>query len=153
MASSELPAPEPHRSHPFLETREAFDDFVERWEAGRLPKREWTHAAHVAAGACYVVRYGDRAAEELRRGIKRHNAAVGTLDTETSGYHETLTRFWAGVVSRFIQGTTDPWIAATRAVEGLGETRDLHRLYYSFDVVRDTRARAAWVPPDLDGPY
>jgi len=140
-------------THPFLETREAFDAFVAAWESGRLPKAAWTHGAHVAIGACYVVRYGERAVDELRAGIKRHNAAVGTLDTETSGYHETLTRLWSGVVSRFVAGVSDPWLAARHAVEKFGEERDLYRLYYSFDVVKDKTARAAWVPPDLDGPY
>jgi hypothetical protein len=137
----------------FLDTRDSFDAFVAAWEAGELPKTAWTHAAHVAMGACYVVRYGAAAVDGLRRGIKRHNAAVGTLDTATSGYHETLTCFWTGVVSRLVKGYSDPWLAARHAVERVGHRRDLHVLYYSFDVVRDPAARAAWVPPDLVGPY
>jgi len=137
----------------FLDTRESFDAFVKSWEGGELPKAAWTHEAHVAMGACYVVRYGSSAVDELRRGIKRHNAAVGTLDTATSGYHETLTCFWTGVVSRLVKACSDPWLAARRAVEKVGRERDLHRLYYSADVVRDAKARASYVPPDLEGPY
>jgi len=137
----------------FLDTRDSFAAFVQAWEAGELPKAAWTHAAHVAMGACYVVRYGSSAVDELRRGIKRHNAAVGTQDTATSGYHETLTCFWTAVVSRLVKDYSDPWIAARHAVEKVGRERDLHRLYYSFDVVRDERARASYVPPDLEGPY
>lgn len=137
----------------FLDTRESFDAFVKDWEAGQLPKAAWTHEAHVAMGACYVVRYGPSAVDELRRGIKRHNAAVGTLDTATSGYHETLTCFWTGVVSRLVEGIADPWLAARHAVSKVGQARDLHRHYYSFDVVRDERARASFVPADLEGPY
>jgi len=140
-------------THPFLETRESFAAFVEAWESGRLPKAEWTHAAHVAMGSVYVVRYGTSATEEMRRGIKRHNAAVGTLDTETSGYHETLTCFWTSVLSRWVEGYSDPWLAACHAVGRFGEERSLHTHYYSFDVVKDRAARAAWVPPDLAGPY
>ena len=104
-------------------------------------------------GAGYVVRYGEKAVDEMRRGIKRHNAAVGTLDTQDSGYHETLTRFWIRVLSLLGAGYSDPWLAARHAVEKFGEDRDLHRLYYSFDVVKDTAARTAWVPPDLEGSY
>ena len=137
----------------FLDSRESFHAFVRDWEAGELPKAAWTHAAHVAMGACYVVRHGSLAVDELRRGIKRHNAAVGTLDTATSGYHETLTCFWTAVVSRLVKGCSDPWLAARQAVEAVGEARDLHRLYYSFDVVRDPRARASFVPPDRPVPY
>jgi hypothetical protein len=29
-----------------------------------------------------------------------------------------------------------------------GEDRDRHRLFYSFDVVKDRRARCEWVAPD-----
>ena len=137
----------------FLEARDSFDAFVKAWEAGELPKAAWTHAAHVAMGACYAVRYGETAVDELRRGIKRHNAAVGTLDTATSGYHETLTCFWTGVVSRLVEGYSDPWLAARHAVARVGQDRDLHRLYYSFDLVRDASARASFVPPDLQGPH
>jgi len=137
----------------FLDTRESFDAFVRAWEAGQLPKASWTHEAHVAMGACYVVRYDASAVDELRRGIKRHNAAVGTVDTPTSGYHETLTCFWTSVVSRLVRGYSDPWLAARSAVEKVGQERDLHRLYFSFDVVKDATARAFFVPADLDGPY
>lgn len=88
----------------------------------------------------------------MRRGIKRHNAAVGTADTPDSGYHETLTRFWIRILSLRLGGYSDPWLAARHAVESFGEDRNLHRLYYSFEVVKDRAARAAWVPPDLMGP-
>ena len=140
-------------THAFLETRESFAAFMQAWESGRLPKAQWTHAAHVAMGSAYVVRHGPAAVDEMRRGIKRHNAAVGTLDTETSGYHETLTRFWTIVLSRWVAGYSDPWLAACHAVGKFGEERGLHGLYYSFDVVKDRAARAGWVPPDLEGPY
>ncbi len=136
----------------FLRSDVAFREFLAVWEGGRLPRSDWTHAAHVAVGAAYVVRFGPGALDELRQGIKRHNAAVGTVDSSTSGYHETLTRFWAGLVSRVVEGLATEWPAACRAVERFGEERDLHRLYYSFDVVRDPTARVSWVSPDLSGP-
>ena len=150
---SRVPSLDPPDSRTaFLDSRESFDAFVKAWEAGQLPRAAWTHEAHLAVGACYVVRHGSSAVDELRRGIKRHNAAVGTPDTATSGYHETLTCFWTGVVSRLVKGISDPWLAARRAVETVGQARDLHRLYYTFDVVRDEKARASYVPPDLEGP-
>jgi hypothetical protein len=88
----------------------------------------------------------------MRRGIKRHNASVGTADTLDSGYHETLTRFWIWVFSLRLGGYSDPWIAARHAVESFGEDRNLQRLYYSYDVIWDRTARASWVAPDLPGP-
>jgi hypothetical protein len=137
----------------FLVSREEFEKFVATWENGALPKDQWTHRAHVAIGACYSVRFRDTAFERIKNGILRHNAAVGTANTETSGYHETVTRLWAMVLGRVTEGISDPWEAACVAVGKFGDNRELHRLYYSFDVFADTEARRTWVAPDLQGPY
>jgi len=38
------------------------------------------------------------------------------------------------------------------AVAAFGSERDRFRQFYSFDVVRDRRARREWVAPDLTPP-
>jgi flavin reductase (DIM6/NTAB) family NADH-FMN oxidoreductase RutF len=138
----------PRPAYPFMATREAFAVFVEAWEQTTLPRTAWSHAAHVAIGACYAVRFGDAALERTREGILRYNAAVGVENTNTSGYHETLTRFWAAVLQDATRGCADEWQGACHAVERFGEDRDLHTLFYSFDVVRSIDARRGWVAPD-----
>jgi GNAT superfamily N-acetyltransferase len=137
--------------HTFLSSPEAFADFVAAWEAGTLSKPQWAHAAHVAMGACYAVQYRASAFERIRAGIIRYNEAVGTENTDTAGYHETLTRLWAGVLAKFVRdnGFADPWKAACTAAEKFGENRELHRAYYTFDIVRSVQARRTWIPPDL----
>jgi len=142
-----------HPQYDFLASRAAFCEFVESWEALTLPKSRWMHAAHVAIAACYAVRYSTAAFERTKLGIIRYNEATATENSATSGYHETLTRLWAEVLGRFVRGIADPWTAACAAVEKFGEDRDLHHLYYSFDVVRSTEARRTWIPPDLAGPF
>lgn len=138
-----------HRAYAWLASPEALRAFVDAWERGVLPASEWTHAAHVAVGACYAVRHGAAALAHTRAGILRYNAAVGTPNTDTRGYHETLTRFWAGTIAALVAGQTDEWQAARLAVDRFGEDRDRHALFYSFDVVNSVPARRAWVPPDL----
>lgn len=142
-----------HPQYDFITSPDALDKFVAAWEAGSLTKTCWNHAGHVAVGAHYAVRYPSNAFERTKSGILRYNQAVGTENSDVSGYHETLTRFWAEVLARFVKGIADPFEAAVKAVHKFGEDRDLHHLYYSFDVVRSTEARRAWIPPDLDGPY
>lgn len=137
----------------FLVSRETFAEFVSAFESGSLAAAQWNHAAHVAVAVYYALRYPDTSLERTRSGIIRHNQAVGTANTSTSGYHETLTSLWAGIVSKMVEGFDDPWEAARFAVEKAGEDRDLHHLYYSFDVVRDPVARQIWVAPDLEGLY
>jgi len=134
----------------FMASRGAFEKFVAAWEACTLPKKQWNHAAHVAIGAYYAVRYPATAFQRTKDGILRYNEAVGIANTETSGYHETLTRFWASILAKLVERIADPWEAACTAVEKLGEDRDLHHLYYGFDVVRDTQARRIWIAPDLE---
>jgi hypothetical protein len=137
---------------PYLADEAALDAFLDAWRTGRLPKPEWTHAAHVVV--CAATAWGGGAVDEvfsaMKRGIVAYNEAVGTANTATSGYHETLTRFWAGVVVGHLRDAAPPSrIEAVRsAVAALGAARGLHVAHYSFDVVADRRARAEWVPPD-----
>jgi len=126
--------------------------FVEEWKAGKLPKAQWTHAAHVAMAAYFAF---DHAAEAtfaiMKAGILHHNTSVGTPNTEDNGYHETLTRFWSSEIGEFVRAGryTSRWEAVRAAVSAFGADRERFRRFYSFDVVRDRRARREWVAPDL----
>jgi hypothetical protein len=135
----------------FLENDQALQFFFRQWQSGRLAKALWTHAAHVAVAACLAYEHPPEAALNLTRsGIIRHNESVGTANTETSGYHETLTRFWSGIIGDFVRARNFPTRLETvrGAVARFGEDRSLFRPFYSFDVVNDRRARREWVPPD-----
>ena len=140
-----------HLHYPFVESDQSFEEFLRLWEAGALSRSSWTHSAHVAVAACYAFDHSPEDAFQMTKsGILNFNVCVGTANTQDSGYHETLTRFWAGVVGGFIRARHFPSrLEAVRdAVRQFGEDRDRHRLYYSFDVVRDRRARREWIPPD-----
>ncbi len=144
-------------SYYFLENDRALDFFFLQlqWQTGALAKSLWTHAAHVAVAACLAYEHAPDAALNLTRaGIIRHNESVGTANTETSGYHETLTRFWSGIIGNFVRAGNFPTrLEAVRAaVNRFGEDRGIFRLFYSFDVVNDRRARREWLPPDLGPP-
>jgi hypothetical protein len=129
----------------------ALEAFVAAWRAGTLPTPEWTHAAHVAVCAYHA--WPDVALDDLvatmRAGIRAYNDAVGTANTETSGYHETLTRFWCERVrERLIEAPPAGRLAAVQAVvAALGDARSLHTRYYDFDIVGSREARRIWVPP------
>lgn len=148
-----------HGFHPlrpkyeFLASKENFEEFVRSWENCNLPAEAWNHAAHVAIGAYYAVKYPLTAFERTRCGIVKYNESVGKANTHNSGYHETLTCFWAEIIRNLVEGFDDTWEAASYAVAKLGKDRDLHELYYSFDVIRDPAARQTWIRPDVKGPY
>ena len=113
---------------------------VGRYEAPRLAELADAH------DAAY-----DAVLPMMRERIQSYNLAVGGANTATSGYHETLTRFWLRVVVAHLRAapTTSPWRAAKRAVAEFGEKRALHAEYYSGDVVKDSAARLSWREPDL----
>ena len=140
-----------HLRYPFLESQAALEDFIAGWKSGTLPKSGWTHGAHVAVAAYLAFDHPQRKALDLTRtGIVHFNTCVGTPNTEDNGYHETLTRFWSGQVGDVVRGGRfgSRLEAVRHAVELFGEDRDRHRMFYSFDVVRDRRARREWVAPD-----
>jgi hypothetical protein len=135
-----------------LATQENLSRFLDAFERGKLPKNEWTHAAHVAAAAYYLHNSSVAIILPLMRArISAFNLAVGGANTATSGYHETLTHFWLLIVAEFLRQRRpgSPLAAAQQAVATFGEARTLHTLYYSGDVVKDSAGRLAWRAPDL----
>ena len=118
--------------------------------------KQWTHGAHVAMAASVLWSEPVRVALPLiREGIKKFNVAQGGANTATSGYHETLTRLWVGLVAGFLASlpADASRLEAVRAAHRrfAGE-RGFFKSWYSFDVVKSERARAEWVPPDRVGP-
>ena len=61
---------------------------VARFDAAAIPSTEWKHETHLVMGAWHIARYGAEAAlERLRAGIRRLNAAHGTVDSARPGSH------------------------------------------------------------------
>jgi hypothetical protein len=117
-----------------------------------LPKAEWTHEAHLRAGLWHVHAHGAVAALDLlRRRIAAYNESVGTLNTDTSGYHETLTRFYVTVIDRFL-ATADRSMELddlARAIIAAYGDRKLPLHHYSESKLFSVVARRSWVEPDL----
>jgi hypothetical protein len=133
-------------------TEPEIDVFLAAFEGGRLPKTEWTHAAHLLTGACYVHSFGqDAALKKMRECVRRHNESVGTKNSETSGYHETITVMWLRLLDglRCEAESMERAQFAALAVERFAGRRDVFREYYDFDVVGSTEARLTWIEPTL----
>lgn len=120
--------------------------------ARTLPKPEWTHEAHLAACAWLVLERGDVTLEtQLPDIIRSYNLAVGGENTDSAGYHETLTQLYIIGVRRFL---------ATCEAEGLlakvnallaseMAPRDWPLRFYSRELLFSVPARRGWVEPDL----
>ena len=133
-------------------TEEGIDAFIAAFEDGSLPKGRWTHGAHILTGACYVHALGEVAAiARMRERVAAYNVAVGGQNTETGGYHETVTVLWIKILSGFRGEYPELGRAefAVLAVDHFVGQRDILRRYYDYDVVGSVEARRQWVPPTL----
>jgi hypothetical protein len=124
------------------------------FDSRTLPGVEFNHVAHIAVGALYVCELGSAAAlAHLQRTIPAYNESQGGQNTDTSGYHETLTRFWVDRLAEFVATLPPELTSAERslaAVEAFGTRSRLHEEYYTFDVVKSLEARTGWIAPDKE---
>jgi len=117
-----------------------------------LPKPEWTHRTHFAA-ALWLLAHPEVLEREggMARIIRRYNEATGVANTDTGGYHETITL-------ASLRGARACLAAAPSAPLG----RVLDRLmagplgdkcwpfaYWSEGRLMSIEARHHWVEPDL----
>jgi hypothetical protein len=113
---------------------------------GSLPKSEWTHEAHVTACTALVRRAGeDRALRLLGRIIPRLNRVHGTPNTDTSGYHATLTEYYVRAVGALVTAGLDDRAIAAHPTTG----REAPLRHWRRETLFGVPARRGWVAPDL----
>ncbi len=83
------------------------------------------------------------AAAFLRKAIRRYNEATGVVNTETAGYHETLTRYYVGAVAGLRAASIDEVLEAPEC------QIDAPLRFWSRDRLFSVDARARWAGPDL----
>ena len=125
----------------------------ERFLARALPKEEWTHEAHLATTTWLLLKRPDIDVDkELPGLIRRYNESVGGVNSDSEGYHETITRaFLAGV--RLFLGEADRAEPLHELVNELLLSpmgrRDWPLRFYSPQRLFSVQARREMVRPDL----
>ena len=130
---------------------------IERIAAGVLdlthPYAEWTHAAHFAA-ALWLLRHPAilRQHGGMEPVIRRYNEAVGVPNTETRGYHSTITEASLRATAHLLDeaGPADPLASVLTALlaSPLGQSRWL-LVHWSEPRLMSVEARRGWLEPDL----
>jgi hypothetical protein len=118
-----------------------------------LPRAEWTHEAHLAACLWLLRERPDIDAPRRLPGIiAGYNEAVGGRNSDSEGYHETITQAYVALVGRFVaaEDRGQPLVELVNALLGsaLGH-RDALLAYYSRDRLFSVEARKRWIEPDL----
>jgi hypothetical protein len=116
-----------------------------------LPKPCWTHAAHVAAALWVIASRPDLVAERDMPGIIRaYNEATGVANTDTAGYHETITQASLRAArAHFGAHPPAPLHVVCNALlaSPLGDP-DWLLAYWRRSTLFSPPARLGWVPPD-----
>ncbi|HEY1142869.1 MAG TPA: hypothetical protein VGE68_02420 [Sphingomicrobium sp.] len=121
--------------------------------ARTLPREEWTHEAHLAATTWLLLKRPDvDIDEELPGIIRRYNESVGGVNSDTEGYHETITRAFLRGVRLFLE-EADPDEPLHELINELLLSpmgrRDWPMRFYSPGRLFSVEARRAFVRPDL----
>lgn len=133
-------------------TEPELQDLITRFQDATLPASDWTHQAHMVTGLWHVTLFNEvDALNQVRAGILRLNTAHGTPNTDTRGYHETITRAYLVLLSRFARGNAG--LSGAALAQALLNSplaqRDALLHYYSKDLLMSVAARRDWVEPDL----
>lgn len=128
------------------------EGFVAEFESGRLPKARWTHEAHLLIALWYLARHDEAAALPIvRQRIRAYNDAVGTVNSDHSGYHESLTRLYLRGIAAHRAAHPAPSLAEafTDLLRMPIARRDWPLSYYSRERLFSIDARRGWIEPDL----
>jgi len=116
-----------------------------------LPKAEWTHAAHFAAAFWLLRRPGTDVMHDMPGLIRSYNEATGVPNTDTGGYHETITMASVRAARAWLEAR--PRAPLHAALNELLATEwgrsDWLLTYWSKSLLFSVAARRAWVEPDL----
>lgn len=121
--------------------------------ARTLPRAEWTHEAHLAATTYLLLKRPDiHLDRELPDLIRRYNESVGGVNSDSEGYHETITRVFLHGVRLFLDeaDTADPLYELVNELllSPMGK-RDWPLRFYSPQRLFSVEARRHFVEPDL----
>ena len=117
-----------------------------------LPKSAWTHAAHYAATVWLISCRKDLdAARDMPRLIQSYNEATGTANSDTEGYHETITQASIRAARDFLArnpGNSLCQSCNALMASPLGDPNWL-LAYWSRPQLFCVAARRSWVDPDI----
>jgi hypothetical protein len=121
--------------------------------ARSLPRGDWTHEAHLAATTYLLTRRPDVDLDtQLPDIIRRYNESVGGVNSDSEGYHETITRVFLHGVRLFLaEAELDSplhELVNELLLSPMGR-RDWPLRFYSRERLFSVEARRHFVPPDI----
>jgi hypothetical protein len=133
-------------------TAQDIEALIRDFEARILPKACWTHQAHLVVGLWYLTHHSpDDALAIVRQRIRAYNEAAGTANTDSSGYHETLTRLFLSGIAAHLSTHSNESLPTSVAL--LLQSPLVHKdwplSFYSPERLFSVAARHEWLEPDF----
>lgn len=123
-------------------------EFLDAFTDATLPRREWTHAAHLRMAYLYL-RDNERESilPTIRAGIRRYNEANGNF----TGYNECVTvafvRIVAGRLSKIRSETFDDFVHDNADL--FEEGAKILLRYYGYPVWKDPISQERFIEPEV----
>jgi hypothetical protein len=133
-------------------TLEDIESFIREFETHRLPKTLWTHEAHLVVGLWYLTHHSpEEALDIVRDRIRAYNEATGTQNTDTSGYHETVTRWFLHGIATGLPAQPDEPLPTVvgRLLQSPLADKNWPLSYYTRERLLSVEARRSWIEPNL----
>lgn len=116
-----------------------------------LPKADWTHAAHFAAALWLLRHRGEATFRDMPPLIRAYNESTGVANTDTSGYHETITIASLRLARAWLAERSGMALHAALAellASPFGRS-DWLLAHWSRERLFSSAARRDWLDPDL----
>ncbi len=135
-------------------TQKEFEHIVNGFRVKTLPAKEWTHEAHLITGLWHVAELGyENALAEMRANIPTYNESTGGMNTDSSGYHDTITVFWIWLLNEFwnrysVNGASFESVC-NQFLQSRYSARTNALIFYSKEYLFTKKARLENVEPDI----
>jgi len=87
-----------------FQSTEEITFFIQLFETWKLPAKDWTHSAHLVVATYYLSKFDkETALQKMRKNIKAYNVANGGKNTDSEGYHETITIFYLQQIQQILK--------------------------------------------------
>lgn len=136
----------------YFESDAAIERLTRAMLGHSLPKEMWTHVAHFAV-TLWLLRHrpGLVLERDMPEFIRSYNESVGGVNSDTAGYHETITRASIRAARAFLaryEGVPLHEVVDALMASRLGDKNWLLG-HWSKERLFSVEARRVWVEPDL----
>ncbi len=128
------------------------ETLLTRFSDTTLPKDAWTHGAHFAVALALLRKYGAQTFKRMPPMIRRYNEATGVPNSDSDGYHETITMASLRVAQHFLDSAEkDAPLApiVTRLLASPYGRADWLFRHWRKQTIFTPKARHQWVEPDI----